>query len=260
MPVEYAEAKRGWIARDPGEVAVLEREVATLDAAPEAPACFTCNGARYVLSRDRRPGGSTVIEGFQRPVRDVEACPACNAPKPADLIAAAGIPSRYAGCSLDTFPGDPEAVEAVRAWLAQGAPRSLLLVGGNGRGKTGLAISAVRALCEAGTAARFVSVVELLDEVRATYGSDASTERVVARYKTAPVLVLDDLMAARVTDWAREAIGGLIEARRTAQLVTVVTCDVDSGAVAQAYGARVASRLLESWLVEVGGRDLRGAL
>ncbi|MGE3857095.1 MAG: ATP-binding protein [Dehalococcoidia bacterium] len=203
-----------------------------------------------------------MIEGMQPSLRSVLPCPACNVPTPEALLAASGIPPRYAHCTLDTFPAEAEkqpAVIAVRAWLDAGAASSLLLVGGNGRGKTGLAVSVVHELCRAGRAVRFIAVADLLDEVRATFDASAAVgkERVIARYRTVDVLVLDDLMAPSVTEWVREAVTVLLEARRSAGLATVITSDQRAPEIRAAYGDRLLSRLHKFTRVEVPGRDLR---
>lgn len=253
---------RPWVARAPHDVEAAERAVATLDAHHEPERCPTCDGARYVLEREKQRGGHTMLDGLPPVMRQAVACPACNTPSPRDLVASSGIPDRYAGATFDTFPAAPEkqaAVAAVRAWCA--APVDLLLVGGNGRGKTGLAIAAVRALCERGIAARFVPVVVMLDRVRQTFDNAKGqpSEVVWAEYQRAPVLVLDDLGAPRVTEWVREQITALIEERRTANRPTVITSDVGADVLTEQYGPRLVSRLREYQRITVPGGDLRGS-
>jgi DNA replication protein DnaC len=251
---------RWWVAKDPEAVAVLERTVATLDAAPKPHACEVCKGARVVLSREKRVGTSTRLEGMPPAIRDVEPCPACSRPEAADLLAAAGIPPLYDGCTFATFPRDDlkaSAVQAVEQWVEQGPVESLMLRGANGRGKTGLACAAVRALCERGVAAKFVALRTLLQQVKDS-GFD---ERVLSSMRAAPVLVLDDLGQARATPWVQEQVVGLLEDRRVTSRPTVITCDVDAVQLERDYGdsaGRLLSRLREFKVITVEGADLRG--
>lgn len=248
-------ARRGWVATAPGEVAVLERIVEALP--PLGEPCPTCGGAGYVRVGPLHIAGSTRIEGAQAPVRAVVACPDCNAPTATDLLAAAGIPAEYAGWSLNTYRGDPDALAAVREWAASEARGSLLLTGGTGRGKTGLAVGAVRALCAAGVAAQFVTAAGLLDRVRAGF-DDGTAAAIEAAYTAAAVLAIDDLAAARPTDWARERIPVLIDARLAAGRSTLVTLDKGAAWIVEQYDTRLASRFRLYRAVAVGGVDLRG--
>lgn len=77
-----------------------------------------------------------------------------------ELLQRAGVPKRYRGCSLENFKGEvPQ-------------PRPAYLTGPPGVGKTHLAVGYLRAeiLARGPVAGRFVRAVDLLAEIRETYG------------------------------------------------------------------------------------------
>lgn len=222
--------------------------------------CETCHDSKFVKVGPILPGVGTRLEGMPMPVRSVVRCPTCNVPNPGELIAVAGVPEVYAEWDFETFPADPlkaDAVATVRAWCDEWPlGGDLLLLGANGRGKTGLAVAAVRLLCERGVGARFVQVVTLLARVRAGFADD-SAERLLDTYRAVPLLVLDDIMRARATAWVAEQIPALVEERLLAGRPTLITSDRGADALLDAYDASFVSRLMRFKRVNVGGDDLR---
>src|SRR5690606_34745361 len=116
--------------------------------------CPTCADARYILSGPlrRERVGDLRMDGRYEPVRDVVACPDCNAPKPEDLLAKSGIPAMYRDATFETFKaadGKAPALEAMKAW-SENPVMSLMLRGDNGRGKTHLLVAALKAVMARG--------------------------------------------------------------------------------------------------------------
>lgn len=241
-----------WLERNAKKRAQLEREVMALPVEPEA--CPTCDGAKWVLTGPFRREPN-------RPARDVVRCPACNQPSPTELMDAAGIPKRYRTATFETFtlaPGKVEAAEAVRGWASAGDPDSMIIIGQPGRGKTHLAIAAVKALVERGVECKFVQASALIDELKSSFDG-GNTEALFERYRKVLVLVLDDIGAARPTEWARDRIAALIEARLNDELPTVITSDKGAAELLDmGYDARMVSRLRTYTVVRVEGDDMRG--
>lgn len=248
-----------WVERDPAKRALLEATAPP----PVEVKCSTCGDARYVrVGFDR-----SVLDGMRyettmlRSATRIEPCPDCNAPTAADLVARANIPAAYRGATFDSFEarlGKGDALVEMRAWVDGGAVDSILLRGEPGRGKTHLAVAALRALCERGVAGQFVQATALLDEIKAGF-EDGKSRGTEERAKSAKVLVLDDLAAARPTEWARERIATLIEARLIEGRPTVITLDKGADALlTMGYEARLISRLRSYRLVRVDGEDMRG--
>ncbi|EGJ77909.1 hypothetical protein STTU_5120 [Streptomyces sp. Tu6071] len=165
----------------------------------------------------------------------------------------ARIPPRYRGAAL----GHP----AVRVWADQvvaAAERpnpgaraavttgpSLLLAGPTGVGKTHEAYGAVRALADAGLAVRWeaTTAADLYAELRPQPGSDP--ERVLARVSRVPLLLLDDLGAARSSEWVEEITYRLINRRYNHELPTLITTNLPIRDLRATLGDRIASRLAE---------------
>ena len=155
-----------------------------------------------------------------------------------------GLQARYAEATAiaERFASNPE------GWL--------VLTGPHGAGKTHIAAAIVNRVIERGNAAMFLTVADLLDHLRSSYGEDAEVEydELLEQVRTAPVLVLDDLDAYAETPWAREKFFQVVSHRFNAALPTVFTTakspnDAD---------ARIAARLTDpamSQIVEVGGES-----
>lgn len=162
---------------------------------------------------------------------------------------------RFRDLSLETYPDDEhgrKAMDAAFEWLDgydRGEWPNLLLYGGVGTGKTGLAWGIIRRLCEFGVAARMVNFRDVLAEAREAFGQNQSA---AFGWRSAPVLCLDDLGAERPTDWARDELATVVERRYTAQLPTIVTSNYKPSELAErlghddlVIGQRLVSRLTQ---------------
>jgi DNA replication protein DnaC len=177
-----------------------------------------------------------------------------TAPPDPEILAMAEerIPARYA-TALATHP-------AVRAWMAAitrqaladqrmilavtGGP-SLLLLGITGTGKSYQAFGAMRGLAVLGLRAnwRATTAADLYARLRPRHGVDSETE--FREYAGARLLVLDDLGAAKESEWIEEVNFRLVNHRYEHQLPTLFTSNLLPGELAKALGDRVSSRLRE---------------
>lgn len=162
------------------------------------------------------------------------------------------IPARYAESMVDV----PEVVDWVRqvvqsaarsrsgAPVVRGGP-SVLLLGGTGTGKTHQAYGALRAISESGVACRwtFSTAADIYAKLRPRHRVDSEAE--FDRFATAPLLVIDDLGAAKATEWTEEVNYRLINHRYSHGLSTLITSNVPPKDLGAAVGERVASRLIE---------------
>jgi DNA replication protein DnaC len=178
-----------------------------------------------------------------------------------DAWEAAGVPTHFQGMRFGTYPAGPETTAAVagcRAWLTEARRPGLLLHGAFGVGKTGLAVSVLWEALEAeGLPGRFMAVPDLLDAIRASYRSEGPSP--LDALKTAPLLVLDDLGAERVTDWVAERLFVLVNARHGNPAVrTVFTSNLPPSKLGAHLGERIAWRIIEMCqVVKVDGGNLR---
>src|SRR5690606_14328302 len=134
----------------------------------------------------------------------------------------------------------------------------LVLLGGNGCGKTHLAAAIANARLEEGQRVAFATVPDLLDELRATYAPDAPRryDQLFRSLLDAEVLILDDLGAQKSSPWAEEKLYQLLNHRHVARAYTVVTTNKRLGDLEPRIASRLADREV-SPLREITAPDYR---
>lgn len=165
------------------------------------------------------------------------------------------FPRRY----LRATPDHPEIAEWVDAYRSdpETAP-SLLILGPTGVGKTWLAYGALRAAVTQPRAIRWhaLTSADLYASLRPRQGVD--TEALLADYTRSDLLLIDDLGAAKATDWVEEVTYRLLNGRYGDMRPTIFTSNVPTDALVAVLGDRIASRLAEVCLVVVlAGSDRR---
>ncbi|MGW1149023.1 ATP-binding protein, partial [Streptomyces sp. NPDC002454] len=162
------------------------------------------------------------------------------------------IPARYRAATAD-HPAVAAWVQGIAAagrpgpggapGIAQG--RSLLIAGTTGTGKTHQAYGAVRSLIGAGVRLRWkaTTAADLYAELRPRPGHDGERElRDLAR---CPLLIIDDLGAAKPSEWTEEITMRLMNRRYNEMLPTLVTTNLGMADLRAHVGDRAASRLAE---------------
>lgn len=205
-------------------------------------------------------------------------------------FARARIPKRFLNYTLENY--DPnysgpnsslnnailQARNFVRAYPHETAGKGLMLVGQIGTGKTHLAVATLKALItERGAQGLFYDCATLLDDLKNTYERkvEATERETLKPIFEVDVLVLDELGAAKVTDWGADAIARVINARYNDNRTTIVTTNFDNLPPAAAterdtfapmrretlgdrIGERMRSRLQEMCvIIEMKGHDFR---
>jgi DNA replication protein DnaC len=228
------------------------------------------------------PGGNTRIE----------TCECRTEQRISRLIQRAAIPARYEHCSLESyeanFPGADRSLAAahfmarsfVDGYPATTTGRGLLLTGSIGVGKTHLAAGILQALIvEKSVHGLFCDYRELLKQIQHSYNPQvATTELEILRpVFEAEVLVLDELGAAKPTDWVWDTVALVLNTRYNDKRTTLITTNYadlppagsvnGAGPAARAIreetlgdriGERMRSRLAEMCVVvEMHGDDFR---
>ncbi|MBX9392233.1 ATP-binding protein [Streptomyces sp. TRM72054] len=123
--------------------------------------------------------------------------------------------------------------------------RSLLIVGPTGTGKTHYAYSVLRAIAETGAPTGWAAytAADLYARLRPRTGRDSEAE--FEAIADTDVLFVDDLAAAKLTEWTEEATYRLINHRYEQCKPGIFTSNVPPAQLRDALGERIASRLTE---------------
>lgn len=164
-------------------------------------------------------------------------------------------PARFTDASISEVR-NPD----LRDWLATLPGRlqdtqSLLIAGPTGTGKTYAGYATIRAVEVRSW--RAVTYADFCAQVRPS-GKDP--EQTFERYARADLLFLDDLGAAKGSEWVEETTYRLINRRYEAKLPGIFTTNIPLAQLREVLGERVSSRLVEMCRqVVLGGPDRRRA-
>lgn len=121
-------------------------------------------------------------------------------------------------------PETPEVMGAkAAAILAAKTGRNLVLAGNAGTGKTHLALSIAIDAMKAGRQARVITACEMLDEICQANRDNTDPFGAILKYKSVPVLVIDDWDKARMTEARFDYLYQIINYRYERGLQTIVT-------------------------------------
>ncbi|HKX84271.1 MAG TPA: ATP-binding protein [Pyrinomonadaceae bacterium] len=226
------------------------------------------------------------------PVADEEICPICfgagmeivpgkgarvcecrRQEAHSNYLVKAKLPMRYEGCHFHNYkPQNPSQQKAFRfaSSLTMEYPavdKGILLTGSVGVGKTHLAVSILKGLTERGFNCLFYEFGALLKEIQDSYNPNTKTSElgVLGPVLEAEVLVLDELGAAKPTDWVRDTMAHIINTRYNDRRLTIFTTNYPDDrkndkeeTLEDRIGVRLRSRLFEMCkTVEMSGADYR---
>lgn len=154
--------------------------------------------------------------------------------------------------------------DAAREWLQHyranrimgTPPRSLVILGATGTGKTWTACAIARALLAEDTVPCTVTTVsKLMADLRpASGGLDVD----LLQFTTTPVLVLDDLGMERPTEWVAEMLYRIAHDRSHNGRPTIVTSNLTGAQIRARYDLRTVERLFGgAKLIEIAGETRR---
>jgi len=151
-------------------------------------------------------------------------------------------------------PQDLQSLEkAFRAALdfAEKPEGWLVFTGSYGCGKTHLAAAIGNYRNEEGKPPIFVTSIELLDHLRATFNPESKVrfDRQFTEFQTCALLILDDLGTEAATPWVKERLDQLFNTRYNAKLPTVITTSKTIDEIDE----RLRSRMLDMRLCKILG-------
>jgi DNA replication protein DnaC len=142
------------------------------------------------------------------------------------------------------------------AWLEgyrKGSRHGFVILGHHGSGKTWEAMALARALLvEDRVPVQTATAPELLELLRPGGSGD------IGQFKVAPVLVIDDLGAEKVTDWVDEQLYTIAGFRASRNLPMVITSNLEPAEIKKRYDARLVQRLFGgATLLDIKGKSIR---
>jgi len=217
--------------------------------------CPNCNGQKYIR--------------FEVPITDPRwgraiPCEVCNR---VDLSALAGLTQGELAITLDDLetagrPGTFEMVQAARTLAAEEFQGMLAIYGRYGNGKSTAGKALVNMALARGLQAKYITLGEILAYAREAFSTNAQADSDYGRITTLakiPLLVIDEVDKARVTEWALELQTHLFEQRyRHADRVATVL--IWNGEFEDMSLPWVRSRLSEFCVVRNDDSDMRAAI
>jgi DNA replication protein DnaC len=186
------------------------------------------------------------------------------------LSGQAGLPpGEFSAVTFESYLRVPKAdlyaLAEVTNWAEVGRSFSLYLWGPTGRGKTGLAISALRKRIELrGDAVLYRYVPDFYQELRRAFDAGSgglSSDAVFDLVKDTPLVLFDDLGKENPSPWVKETFYRLVNHRWQLNLPTIFTSNTTLDLLHERFDDALESRVAAmcgSWVVEVdGGKDLR---
>lgn len=162
-----------------------------------------------------------------------------------------GVPKRFLNAGISDFP---------RLWQKlKESTEGMFLTGSRGVGKTHLAVALMREIMlnippanYSGTykidvqkMPLFISVPELLLEIRDTYGNNEISEKeVIDKYSWVDMLILDDLGVEKTSDWVLQTLYTIMDRRYREELRTIITSNLSIQEIQEKLDDRIASRIV----------------
>ncbi|HVT16381.1 MAG TPA: DnaA/Hda family protein [Thermoanaerobaculia bacterium] len=207
------------------------------------PECQACSGRGWLVE----PGDGAGI---------ARRCP-CAAGRPLrDRLAQAGVWERYLHCTRETWRGRWPAARLAPFGTAL---HLCTIFGPVGAGKTHLATAILGEWLAGGRRGlwrEFSSTLEAIKLTLATGGAESLTDALKLPYH---LLVLDDLLAERGTDWTQSLLSHVLRYRHGRNLPTVLTANVPDLTELDKLEPRLSSRCGEGIVIGLSGPDRRTA-
>lgn len=193
------------------------------------------------------------------------------AAKKTGLTSITKIPPKYRGMDFEDFKTDtPErekVFKKVQGYFDDSVKnfligKNLILTGNFGTGKTLLmSILSNRLTSDYAFRVCYINAVDLINEIKDSFNTSTkiTTKDVLNRYVTADFLFIDDIDKLNATDYVRELMYSIINARYESESPVIVSSNNSIEILdEQFFGEAVVSRLLEkSTLIQFNSKNAR---
>jgi DNA replication protein DnaC len=154
--------------------------------------------------------------------------------------------NRFPRRFVDAFADHPDVIGWVDRYIdAPKQAQSLLIVGPTGTGKTWQAYGALRSVVCTPDPPQFWAATTFADFTAALRPSAKDPENAMTNFKQVGILLLDDLGAAKSSEWVEETTYRLLNHRYEAMLPSIFTTNLPLVELREGLGDRLASRLVE---------------
>lgn len=129
-------------------------------------------------------------------------------------------------------------------------------------GKTRLAISLLNALIKQSKIEGFyITTKNLFDELRASF-NEGTTQNILNKFMSVPVLVLDDLGVEKTSEWTESTFTQILDTRMNQKRVTIITSNLTQDELNDVYtNGRVSSRIKKMTVpIQMPNEDIRAKI
>jgi DNA replication protein DnaC len=141
-------------------------------------------------------------------------------------------------------------------------PKSVILMGKAGRGKTHFMFAILRGMFDNNFMrigdVRYFDHVELERRLQEEMIKYKSSRYLIETLSSVPILLLDDFGIDTGTQRHERDFYEIFNKRFGKELITIISTNLDTDGIAKAYGERIVSRLQEAVTIKFNGQDLRG--
>lgn len=238
---------------------------AAVDARDSEPNCTRCGNKRFILQEVWKDG--RLLETRQVP------CPVCGVAQQWLVDSVKAYSSRSSQSQQQTFDnfktsfkGEDdeflaECYQDARDFAAHPDNRWLVLWGERGSGKSHLCAAVDNDLNNTGRPSLFITMPDLIASLRQAMDLQSNTEQEsysgrMNAFKTAPVLILDDLGAETGSAWSDGVLFEILDYRYRNRLPTMIATNVNP----DNFDPRIASRMQDtslSVIIENASPDFR---
>ena len=175
-----------------------------------------------------------------------------------------GLPPRLKECSFKKYKPSCESAKKILKECMDYASgiavykNSMTMLGGVGTGKTHLAVSICKKVCDLGYEAKITTISEIIRDIRATWNNktrvddwgvkyEPETEnQVIERYSNVFMLVIDEIGSQYGSDSEKIIISEIINNRYNNILPTIIIGNITMSEAQDYMGARVIDRLKDA--------------
>jgi DNA replication protein DnaC len=167
------------------------------------------------------------------------------------------IPKRFKDRRFDNYHAESEqqkkVLEACKGYASdwdavKDSGKSMIFIGNVGAGKTHLACSIAYEVAERGGRPLFISVSEMMREIKSAFNKDSDTteQEQIDKFANVGLLILDELGMDYGTDFNKALLFEVLNNRYANQKPSILISNLDTSALREYMGERLFDRMREN--------------